>query len=101
VKDAQSYYEYAVFLDRLHDGNRAEFMYRQALVHNPHHVDTLKSYGDFLAGQFILLFGQLAFLVSLSQATLQEQKRDVEAEAMYLAAREHSRKLTEGDGTRH
>lgn len=68
--DAESYYCYAAFLERAGDKVRAEAMFREALRLNDTHVDTLKAYGDLLS----------------------DQQRHAEAEAMYLMAREQSRR---------
>ncbi len=51
VTDAQSYYAYGAFLDRIGNKVAAEAMYREALKLNGNHVETLKSYGDLLSGE--------------------------------------------------
>lgn len=50
VTDAQSYYAYGAFLDRIGNKKAAEAMYIEALKLNAFHVETLKSYGDLLSG---------------------------------------------------
>jgi tetratricopeptide (TPR) repeat protein len=49
--DAESLWLFAAFLDRTGNKPAAEECYKRALKADPHHVEALKGYGDFLSDQ--------------------------------------------------